>query len=74
MTVCLIKARSEDVVQAVLAATDLDWHVTFGPEADWDDTVWIGYANDIAQAEARAARMTAVPAWAVALLQGGTNA
>lgn len=74
MAVCLIKTRSEDVVQAVLAATDLSWHDVFGPETGWDDTVWVGYADTIARAEARAARLTAVPAWAVALLRGGTDA
>ncbi|MFD5027055.1 hypothetical protein [Streptomyces sp. NPDC058373] len=74
MTVCLIKSRHEDIVQAVVAAVDLEWHEALGPESGWSPQVCAAYADSIARAAARAAELAEVPAEFRALLQGGTDA
>ncbi|MGW9617255.1 hypothetical protein ACWGUP_17540 [Streptomyces diastaticus] len=74
MTVCLIKPRSEDVVQAVVAAVDLEWREAMGPETGWPPHLCAAYAAHLTRAAQRAADLTEIPASYLAYLRGGGDA
>lgn len=74
MTVCLIKARREDIVQAVVAAVDLEWREALGPETGWPSHLCAAYAEHLTRAAQRAAELTEIPAEYLAYLRGGSDA
>ncbi|MFP3116370.1 hypothetical protein [Streptomyces sp. Iso 434] len=74
MTVCLIKTRSEDIVQAVVAAVDLEWREALGPEASWPPHLCAAYAAHLTLAAQRAAGLTEIPAEHLDYLRGGGDA
>ncbi|MFD5184078.1 hypothetical protein ACFWMQ_15985 [Streptomyces sp. NPDC058372] len=73
MTVCLIKVRSEDIVQAVVAAVDLEWREALGPETGWPPHLCAAYAAHLTRAAQRAANLTEIPASYLAYLRGSID-
>ncbi|MFD7890639.1 hypothetical protein ACFV3O_19705 [Streptomyces albidoflavus] len=71
MTVCLIKTRTEDIVQAVVAAVDLEWREALGPETGWPPHLC---AAHLTRAARRAANLTEIPAEYLDYLRGGCDA